>query len=234
MDWRNIEVSEENNSFIYDDKLLFDKKYDEVLKFHSPGIAPVKDERGWYHVDIEGKEVYREKYDRVFGFYCNRASVVHKSKWFHINEKGKPIYKNRYAWTGNYQENVCSVRDLNNQYFHIDIDGNKAYEENYKFVGDFKDGFACVKLQNGMYKHIDKNGIYINDKEFLDLGVFHKNYAIAKDIVGWFHIDKKGGELYKERYTMIEPFYNGFSVVDNFNNSKQIINEKGKVVLSLT
>lgn len=234
MNWRNIKVSEENDSFIYENKPLFEKKYHEVLKFHSPGVAPIKDERGWYHIDTEGKEVYNEKYDRVFGFYYNRASVVQKGKWFHINEKGERIYKNRYAWTGNYQENLCSVRDFNNQYFHIDSDGNEAYETKYKFVGDFKDGYACVKLQNGLYKHIDKNGAYLNEKEFLDLGVFHKNHATAKDIVGWHHVDKKGIELYKERYAIIEPFYNGFSVVDNFDNSKQIINEKGETVLSLT
>jgi hypothetical protein len=59
------------------------------------------------------------------------------------------------------------------------------------------------------------------------LGVFHKNYATAKDKNGWFHINKNGNELYKERYLMIEPFYNGFSLVETFKSKKQIIDEKG-------
>lgn len=233
MDWRDIKVSEKGNSFIYNDEVLFKKEYDEVLKFHSPGIAPVKDESGWYHINVNGFEVYKARYDRTFGFYFDRASVIRANLWFHIDERGQRLYDENYAWTGNYQENICSVRDLNNQYFHIDLDGNPVYDSKYKFVGDFKDGYACVKQLNGFYKHIDKYGDFLNDKAFLDLGVFHKNYAIAKDVNGWFHIDRQGNELYKERYAMIEPFYNGFAVVDTFNRIKIIIDESGVVVLEL-
>lgn len=233
MDWRDIKVSEMGNSFIYNDGILFNREYDEVLKFHNPGIAPVKDESGWYHIDINGVEIYKERYNRTFGFYFNRASVIDESLWFHINEKGERLYTENYNWTGNYQEKVCSVRNLKNQYFHIDIDGNAIYKAKYKFVGDFKDGYACVKQLNGFYKHIDKQGDFINNKEFLDLGVFHKNYAIAKDEKGWHHIDKLGIELYKERYTMIEPFYNGFAVVDSSNGGKKIIDEEGIIVLEM-
>ena len=223
MNWRDINVSENSNSFIYKEELVFGKVYNEVLKFHSPGIAPVKDDTGWFHINVNGNEVYKERYDRVFGYYFNRASVILYKNWFHLNEKGERLYDVNYAWTGNYQENVCSVRDFNNQYFHIDLDGNPVYGKKYKFVGDFKDGFACVRFSNGKYKHIDTKGKYINDKSYLDLGVFHKNFAIAKDELGWHHINKKGEELYAERYFMIEPSYNGFSVVDKFDNTKQII-----------
>ena len=233
MDWRVIKVSEENNSFIYKGKLLFNKEYDEVLKFHSPGLAPVKDASGWYHISVKGIEVYKARYNRTFGYYFNRASVINNDSWFHIDDMGERLYDVNYAWTGNYQEHLCAVRDFNNQYFHIDLDGNPIYESKYRFVGDFKDGYACVKQLNGFYKHIDKLGNVLNDKTFLDLGVFHKNYATAKDKNGWFHIDKKGHELYKERYTMIEPFYNGFAVVDTFEKTKQIINEDGVKTLDV-
>lgn len=234
MNWRDIKVSEENNSFTNNGKLLFNKKFEEVLKFHSPGIAPVKDKSGWYHINVNGIEINKERYDRTFGFYFNRASVTIKDLWFHIDTKGERIYDENYAWTGNYQENLCSVRDFNNQYFHIDLEGNTVYKAKYRFVGDFKDGFACVRQLNGFYKHIDKYGDFINDKEFLDLGVFHKNHAIAKDKEGWHHIDKKGIELYEERYALIEPFYNGFAVVDTFDDLKHIINEKGEILIRLT
>lgn len=233
MDWSAIQVSEENNSFIYKGELLFNKKYEEVLKFHSPGLAPVKDASGWYHIDANGVEVYKERYDRTFGFYFNRASVLCKDLWFHIDDRGERLYDVNYAWTGNYQESLCSVRDFNNQYFHIDLDGNPIYESKYRFVGDFKDGYACVKQLNGFYKHIDQLGNILNNKTFLDLGVFHKNYATAKDENGWFHIDKQGNELYKERYAMIEPFYNGFAVVDTFEKTKQIIDENGVKALNM-
>jgi len=233
MNWKDIIVSKKNNSFKYKDAQLFDKVFDEVLKYHSPGIAPVKDGSGWYHIDVKGNEVYKERYNRVFGYYFNRASVIKGKNWFHINELGKRLYDANYVWTGNYQEKVCSVRDFTNQYFHIDLEGKPIYESKYRFVGDFKDGFACVRLVSGFYKHINLKGSFLNDKEFLDLGVFHKNYAIAKDENGWYHIDKIGNELYENRYAMIEPFYNGFAVVDTVDGVKQIINEEGVIELTI-
>ena len=74
------------------------------------GIAPVKDETGAYHIDENGQDLYKQRYSRVFGFYCNRASVINDEAWFHIDEKGNRIYSNSYTWTGNFQENSCTVR----------------------------------------------------------------------------------------------------------------------------
>ncbi|QHI35299.1 hypothetical protein IMCC3317_06450 [Kordia antarctica] len=231
--WKDIKVSTENNGFIHEGKSLFNKQFEEVLKFHSPGLAPVKDVSGWYHIGVKGNALYDNRYERTFGYYFNRASVIKGDSSFHIDEKGKRMYDENYNWTGNFQENLCSVRNSKNEYFHIDLRGKKVYKETYRYAGDFKDGIACVRLQDGFYKHISINGNFINDIEFLDLGVFHKNYATAKDENGWFHINKQGKELYAQRYQLIEPFYNGFAVVDTFQHTKEIINEKGKIIVTL-
>ena len=233
MNWQDIKVSDDNTHFIFDGKQIFGKTYKEVLKFHSPGLAPVLDNSGAYHIDINGNELYSIRYSRTFGFYCNRASVIENNLWYHINEKGKRVYSSNYLWTGNYQENICTVRNEDNLYFHIDLNGNRIYTGNYVYAGDYKDGIACVKLQDGLYRHIDNKGKFINDKSFLDLGTFHKNFATAKDKNGWFHIDKQGNELYKGRYLTIEPFYNGFALVTNYENEKQIIDEKGVIILTV-
>jgi len=233
MNWKDIKVSDDNTYFIFDGKPIFGKIFIEVLKFHSPALAPVLDHSGAYHIDINGNELYANRYSRTFGFYSNRASVVENNQWFHINEKAERVYSASFLWTGNYQENICTVRTENNQYFHIDLNGNRIYKDNYFYAGDFKNGIACVKLHNGRFKHIDINGYFINNKSFLDLGVFHKNFAIAKDERGWFHIDKNGKELYKERYSMIEPFYNGFALVTQLENTKLIIDESGKKIIAI-
>ena len=68
--------------------------------------------------------------------------------------------------------------------------------------------------------------------EFIDLGVFHKNFATAKDKDGWFHIDKNGKELYSKRFLSIEPFYNGFALVDT-TSGKAIIDQQGALILEL-
>ena len=233
MNWQDIKVSTDNTHFLFDEKPIFDKKFIEVLKFHSPGLAPVQDESGSFHIDNFGNALYTERFTRTFGYYCNRASVVKNENWFHLTEKGEKAYFNSYAWAGNFQENLCTVRDNKNNYFHIDLNGNRIYEDNFVYCGDFKDGIACIKSTDGFYKHIDTKGIFINTKSFIDLGVFHKNFATAKDKNGWHHIDKNGNEVYKNRFLAVEPFYNGFALVTKFDNHKIIIDESGKMIVNI-
>jgi hypothetical protein len=233
MNLKDIKVSLDNTHFIFDGKRIFEKEFLEVLKFHSPGLAPVIDQSGAYHIGMNGEAIYSERYTRTFGFYCNRATVVENEEWFHVNELGKRVYSQSFKWTGNYQENFCAVRDSNNNYFHIDLNGQKLYLESYIYAGDFKDGIACIKTANGFFRHIDANGNYQNEHSFLDLGIFHKNFATAKDKDGWHHINKKGKAIYNQRYLAIEPFYNGFALVTQFDNQKIIIDENGNKILSV-
>lgn len=233
MKYNEIKISVDETYFVHKDKKLFDKNFKQILKFHSEGLAPVCDETGWYHINLQGNEIYKDRYDRIFGYYFKKATVIKNDKWFHIDTQGKRIYKNDFAWCGNYQENICTVRDFDNKYFHIDSKGDNIYSEKYKYAGDYKDGFAVVKLENGLCKHIDKRGKGLNGKIFKDLGVFHKSYATAKDKKGWFHIDRFGNDLYNERYLSIEPFYNGFALVETFENRKLIISETGKKIVEI-
>lgn len=232
MNWKEIKVSEDQKYFLYHGEQLFDREFIEVLKFHAPGIAPVLDETGAYHINVQGKAMYEQRYSRTFGFYCNRAAIKSKNAWFHIDETGKRVYAESYVWVGNYQEDVCTVRSSDNSYFHIDLHGNRMYTENYRYAGDFKDDIACVKTTQG-FQHIDKNGRPINGKFFHDLDIFHKGFATAKDDKGWFHIDKQGNELYTSRYLLIEPFYNGQALLTKFDGTKVVVDEAGDVVLGI-
>jgi hypothetical protein len=233
MNWKDIKISADNTHFIVDNKNIFNKIFIEVLKYHAPGIAPVLDETGAYHIDTQGNPLYPEKYNRAFGFYCNRAAVTINHEWFHIDVQGKRIYKEVYAWIGNFQEDRCTVRTKEGMYFHVDLHGTPCYTDKYIYAGDFKDGVACVKQLDGWFRHIDKQGHFIHDKVFVDLGVFHKNYATARDGMGWFHIDKGGNELYTQRYQLVEPFYNGQALVTQLDGQKIILDEEGLVLLEL-
>ncbi len=231
MNWHHIEVSADNTHFLYEGKPVFEQKFTEVLKFHAPGLAPVMDKAGAYHIDITGNAIYKDRYARTFGFYCNRAAVIREGKWFHINSNGKQAYAHRFLWTGNFQEDLCPVRDCENNYFHISLDGMRIYQLDHFYCGDFKDGIACVKARDGLYRHINTEGSFINRESYLDLGVFHKNFATARDKDGWFHIDKSGKEIYSQRYLAVEPFYNGYALATDFALSKSIIDESGYPVL---
>ena len=54
-----------------------------------------------------------------------------------------------------------------------------------------------------------------------------------KDKSGWFHINKDGDEIYKQRYAAIEPFYNGFALVTDFEFNKFIIDEQGVKIVDV-
>jgi len=233
MNWQDIKISADNTHFLFVGKQIFDNEFIEVLKFHSPGLAPVKDESGSFHIDSFGNQLYADRFKRTFGFYCNRATIVQDNNWFHLTDKGQRAYSISFSWTGNFQENLCTVRDSDNNYFHIDLNGNRIYTDNFIYCGDFKDGIACVKTANGLYQHIVNIGNLLNDKAFLDLGVFHKNFATAMDKDGWFHIDKEGNIIYLHRFMAVEPFYNGFALVTQFDKSKIIIDEQGQKIISV-
>ncbi len=230
MNWQDIKVSADSTHFLCEGKPIFDKHFAEVLKFHAPGLAPVKDHTGAYHLDVTGKPLYAKRYTRTFGYYCNRAAVLDKGKWFHLDEKGQEAYVTTYAWAGNYQENLCAVRGNHNSYFHINLSGERVYPDSFVYAGDFKDGIACVKTSKGVYRHINSEGAFLHEHEFIDLGIFHKNYATARDKNGWHHIDKSGKEIYQERFAAVEPFYNGFALVTGFDDQKIIIDEAGQKI----
>lgn len=229
--WEQIQLSKNRTSFVYEGKSIFNQSFSFVMEFHPPGIAAVEDASGAYHIGCDGNEIYSQRYSRTFGYYFDRATIIKDNLWFHIDIQGKRLYSQNYKWCGNYQENLCTVKDFDNHYFHIDSSGNRIYEENYLYAGDFREGFSVVYLNSGMFIHIDQKGKQLNKKEFLDLGVFHKGYATAKDSRGWYHINLDGEELYSNRYLMIEPFYNGFAFAETFNKQKVIVNENGEELI---
>lgn len=227
MIWQEITTNEAANAFLFQGKTVFNREFIHVLSFHAPGIAPVCDNRGWFHINIDGEDLYPERYLRTFGFYYDRASVAIPEGCFHIDSNGKPVYGEIFAWCGNYQQKVCAVRNHKGYYYHIDIYGQRIYNENYLYAGDFYDGIACVKTTDG-WKHIRLDGFDLNGQLYLDLGVFHKGFAPVRDSMGWFHVDKSGKQIYNARYNAIEPFYNGFSLVTKADYTKVLINEQGE------
>ncbi len=212
----------------YEGNPLYNNRFTAVLKFANIGLAAVKDNSGAYHIQINGKPAYKLRFDKSYGFYCNRAAVSIDDEYFHIDINGKRIYKTSYEWVGNYQENLCVVRKKD-QYYHIDINGDPVYKERYDYVGDFKDGIAVVYKSNSA-THINNKGEYIHNQWFKQLDIYHKGYARAEEISGWLHIDKTGNPLYESRYKNVEHFYNDLARVETFDGNIFQINIKDQII----
>lgn len=232
-DWKKTSVSPDQSHHLCSGKPLYDKRFDEVLKYHAPGLAPARDASGSYHIDLMGQPVYAERYQRTFGFYDGRASVVSNGRWFHLGEHGEQIYSAHYAWTGNYQEGRCTVRSESGLYSHIDRLGQPVYDAQYHYAGDFRDGVAVVQNEAGHSTHIDRDGALIHARWFADLDVFHKGFARAQDERGWHHINRSGDALYTRRFAEVEPFYNGQARAKRFDGGLEVIDERGERMLEL-
>ena len=232
-DWRDHRISADGTHHVVGGRPAYAGRFLEVLKFHAPGLAPVLDGTGAYHIHANGKPAYGERFRRSFGFYEGRAAVHSSEGWFHILPDGTPLYPERYGWCGNFQEGRCPVRDAEGRYFHVTSEGDAAYEERHSYAGDFRDGLAVVQRDDGMHSHIDREGNLLHGRWFLDLDVFHKNHARARDSRGWHHVDLAGEPVYDRRFENVEPFYNGQARVQGFDGSLAVVDESGNTVLEL-
>lgn len=231
--WQETTIAPDDSHHLIKGMPFYSHRFKHVLKYHAPGLAPVKDKTGAYHIDIDGKPSYSNRYLQTFGYYESIAAVESSNGWMHIHLDGSACYAQHFAWCGNFQEGLCTVRDFNNNYYHILTDGKPCYTERYAYAGDFKDGFAVVHTPDGKCTHIDKRGCYLHHKWFDDLDVYHKAYARAKTSEGWYHVDKQGMPIYQERFAAIEPFYNNVARVESFEGATLVINTQGKAISTL-
>lgn len=228
MEWNDIKLNKNQTGYVYNGHPLFNKSFFNALNFHKEGLAAVADASGAYHIDLNGKPIYEKRYNRTFGYYFQKASVIDNGVAYHIDLNGKRLYNQNFLWTGNYQQDICTVKDHEQNYFHINALGKRFYPENYLYAGDFREDISCVQLQNKLFTHIYKDGSRVHNNCFKDLNVYHKGYACAKDELGWCHIDLKGEPFYVERYLLLEPFYNGAAFATDLDGKKVIVSDSNK------
>lgn len=209
----------------------YSERFDEVLKFHAPGLAPVLRRGEAWHIHPDGSAAYTRRFARTFGYYEGFAAVIGSPGAFHITPDGGDAYSQRYAWCGNFQGNRCTVRQTDGSYMHIDREGRALYTERWNYAGDYRDGIAVVQARNGHSTHIDQHGKLVHEQWFVDLDVFHKGYARARDNDGWMHVDERGKPVYTRRFSAIEPFYNGQARVELFDGSVEVIDETGRRIV---
>ena len=233
MNWRSAAVSPSGTHHVRNGAPLYGERFDEVLKFHEPGLAAVRrDGRAW-HIRSDGKPAYNRRFDRTFGFYEGLAAAAALDGWRHVRPDGKDLHEARYAWCGNFQNGRCAVREPGGAYLHLTPEGIPAYDARWRYAGDFRDGIAVVQSDNGRSTHVDPMGAEIHGAWFLDLDVFHKGCARARDEDGWMHIDTSGSPLYRRRFAAVEPFYNGQARVERLDGGLEVIDETGASIMEL-
>lgn len=233
MNWKDLYPAPSGTHHLRAGEAAYDARFDAVLKFHAPGLAPVSRAGRAWHIHPDGSRAYAQRHHRCFGFYEDRAAVQASDGWFHILPDGSPLYPERYDWCGNYQCRCCTVRTEKGAYFHLDLHGRPLYESRWRYAGDYRDGIAVVQGNDGRSTHIDPRGEVLHGSWFLDLDVFHKRHARARDDEGWMHVDERGRPLYARRFAAVEPFYNGQARVELLDGSLEVIDESASTLLVL-
>ncbi len=228
MTWRETNVSPMATHHVRDGNPLYAERFDEVLTFHAPGLAPVRRDNEAWHISLDGSPAYSHRFRRTFGYYEGLAAVTASDGWHHIHPDGAELYATRYDWCGNFQGGRCTVRESGGVYLHITPEGQPAYRDRWRYAGDFRDGVSVVQSDDGRSTHIDLDGRLIHGIWFLDLDVFHKGHARARDDDGWTHIDNAGRPVYTRRFAAVEPFYNGQARVERSDGGLEVIDETGR------
>ena len=232
--WHRSSIAPDGTHHRVDGREMYAARFHCVQKYHEPGLAPVVDESGAYHITADGIAAYAARFLQAWGFYGGRAAVQDQRGWFHILADGQELTRDRFDWCGNFQEGRCTVRSRSGQYFHITHVGSPAYTERYLYAGDFRDGSAVVRCaERGLCTHINPDGHHTHGQWHLDLDVFHKGYARARDRSGWFHVDATGRPITLRRYAEVEPFYNGQARVLTHDGEYQVVDERGHVCASV-
>ena len=87
-DWRDYLISADGTHHVCNGRPAYAARFLDVLKFHAPGLAPVLDDSGAYHITPAGLPVYDARHVRTFGFYEGRAAVHSADGWFHVLPDG--------------------------------------------------------------------------------------------------------------------------------------------------
>lgn len=233
MTWRHLDVAPSVSHHLRDGEPAYADRFDEVLKFHAPGLAPVRRSGEAWHIHADGRPAYERRFQRTFGFYEGLAAVAGDDGWHHIDPTGADVYPQRFSWCGNFQGGRCTVRAHDGRYHHIGSTGEPAYDPRWRYAGDFRDGVAVVQAEDGRSTHIDLAGRLSHGRWFMDLDVFHKAFARARDEAGWTHVDTSGKPIYARRFAAVEPFYNGQARVERLDGGLEVIDEHGQVLVEL-
>ena len=233
MTWRDTGVSPSGTHHVRGGAPLYAERFDEVLKFHEPGLAAVRRGGDAWHIRVDGAAAYVRRFRRTFGFYEGLAAAVSPDGWRHVRPDGTDLYAARFAWCGNFQGGRCTVREFGGTHLHLTPGGIPAYGARWRYAGDYRDGIAVVQSDDGRSTHIDRHGKPVHGGWFLDLDVFHKGCARARDEDGWMHVDLAGRPLYRRRFAAVEPFYNGQARVERFDGGLEVIDETGVRVVDL-
>ena len=175
--------------YLLDGEQRFGRPFLEVFGF-TEGSGAVRDRRGAYHIDSEGKPLYSEVFVRTYPFRDGIAAAEDNLGMMHIDTSGKALYTRRFSWVSDFSCGLCAVRYRNGKYTFIDSKG-EPWDSEYRYCCDFSEGSAAVLTDDG-FVHIDTSGNPLYPERYELAGRFSGGYAPVCSGGRWHLIDTGG------------------------------------------
>ena len=176
-------------AYFLDAKQQFGRAFLEAFPF-TEGLGAVRDRKGAYHIDAEGKPAYSEVFVSTYPFRNGIAAAQDSLGWMHIDRQGRPLYTRRFGWVSEFHEGLCAVRYRSGGYSYID-DKYEAWDMRFRYCSDFSEGYAAVLTEDG-FTHIGKEGVPIYPERYDYVGKFSSGLAPVEKEGRWALIDTSG------------------------------------------
>ncbi len=166
---------------ISNESLLFEKEFEDAKTFSDEGLARVKFQGKWGHINRKGDFVIPPLYDIVGAFSEGFASVLIENKVGFVNQLGQIVidpkfdfnhtkYANLAQEINSYQfQEGLSPVIINGKYGFINQKGLEIIRPQYDFADSFYKGHAGIGMKKGgdlVYGIIDKTGKQIIEPKF--------------------------------------------------------------------
>lgn len=178
-------INNEKVSFFINKKgeRLYNRIFLKTFGFYD-NIACVMDKTGYYHINIDGVDLYKERYKWCGNFNEGACAVCDiAGNYFHIDTKGNRLYAEDYTYVGDYKYGVAVAVLTSGKSIHIFKNGSKVHNNEYKSLQPFHKGYAVAEDNNGFF-HINKQGEPLYDARYLSLEPFYNDKAYATDFYG--------------------------------------------------
>lgn len=202
-----------------------DQVYDRA--YFSEGLACVRKNEKWGHVNKQGQMIVPMKYDDVTAFSEGLAYVKLNNKWGYVNKQGQMIIPMKYDGATIFSEGLACVK-LNNKWGVINKQGQVIVPMKYDDAYPFSEGMAKVSL-NKKWGFINKQGKEVIPLVYDEVERFSEGLACAKKDKKYGYINKDGNTVIPFTYSGSgRTFHDGLACVD-FTDVADIIKENGRI-----
>ena len=223
---RRVYLNNKYNFIDGENKLLFDRWFDDTYDFHE-GFAIVELDSEWNFISTEGRILSNQWFDNVWPFIEGFAQVYLNDKWNFINTEGRILSNQWFDAAGNFNEGFVGV-ELNGKYNFLNTEGQIAFDQWFDWVGNFMNGFAMVQL-NAKWNFISTEGRILSDQWFDWVGNFKDGFAIVQLNGKCNFISTEGRILSNQWFDNMRIFIEGFAGV-RLNGKWNFINTEGQLL----